>query len=187
MNLATNIVAITPKKNRPANADIVSYVTDSLVRQEEAVPVEVPGIGVGTTEDYPTPPFVVSERDILTRSVARQVGESMITQTVQTGEMGLGTTPLQRAEFRSGGFAGSRPSLAKKSPAVGEALEKFESSFIQQLDQPRQMPEQPAPQQQAVEKMRPQPMVSSRIAMLKQSAAASSGDIRSYFQTQKPQ
>jgi hypothetical protein len=34
LNLATNIVAITPKKNRPANANIVSYVVDSLVKNE---------------------------------------------------------------------------------------------------------------------------------------------------------
>jgi len=36
LNLATNIVAITPRKNRPANADIVSYVVDSLKKNEEA-------------------------------------------------------------------------------------------------------------------------------------------------------
>jgi hypothetical protein len=40
MNLATNIVSITPRKNRPANADIVSFVTESLMKQEEPVKEE---------------------------------------------------------------------------------------------------------------------------------------------------
>jgi hypothetical protein len=40
MNLAKNIISITPRKNRPANADIVSYVTESLMKQEEPVKEE---------------------------------------------------------------------------------------------------------------------------------------------------
>jgi hypothetical protein len=40
LNLARNVIAITPKKNRPANADIVSYVMESLVKNE--VPDETP-------------------------------------------------------------------------------------------------------------------------------------------------
>lgn len=37
LDLARNIISITPKKNRPANADIVSYVVDSLVKNEVKV------------------------------------------------------------------------------------------------------------------------------------------------------
>jgi hypothetical protein len=40
VDLAKNIVSITPRKNRPANSDIVSYVTESLMKQEEMVKVE---------------------------------------------------------------------------------------------------------------------------------------------------
>jgi hypothetical protein len=40
IDLAKNIISITPRKNRPANADIVSYVTESLMKQEEAVKQE---------------------------------------------------------------------------------------------------------------------------------------------------
>jgi hypothetical protein len=34
VDLATNIVAVTPRKNLPANTDIVSYVSDSLLKTQ---------------------------------------------------------------------------------------------------------------------------------------------------------
>lgn len=40
LDLARNIISITPKMNRPANADIVPYVMESLVKNE--VPDETP-------------------------------------------------------------------------------------------------------------------------------------------------
>jgi len=42
MNLATNIVSITPKQNKPANANLVEQVVDGLVRNEEPVPPPAP-------------------------------------------------------------------------------------------------------------------------------------------------
>jgi hypothetical protein len=40
IDLAKNIVSITPKNNRPANANIVSFVAESLMKQEEPVKEE---------------------------------------------------------------------------------------------------------------------------------------------------
>ena len=38
MNLATNIISITPKQNKPANANLVEQVVDGLMKHEEAEP-----------------------------------------------------------------------------------------------------------------------------------------------------
>jgi hypothetical protein len=40
MNLATNILAITPKKNLPANSDIVYSIAESLVKSEYVSPLQ---------------------------------------------------------------------------------------------------------------------------------------------------
>ncbi len=76
LDLARNVISITPKKNRPANADIVSYVMESLVKNE--VPDETP--------------FVIKYDQGYTRELA----------SVDVPEFPRGRTMERRADVPSG-------------------------------------------------------------------------------------
>jgi hypothetical protein len=149
IDLAKNIISITPRKNRPSNADIVSFVTESLVKQEEMVKEEPEFVmnynptyareqprlyepfestmgreaNVGTEGSYPSFPFQMTPSVVQSSAIARLVqGRNMLTQTVQTGEEGFSASQGARTEFRSGGFRGSGSSVFMLRPDLVQSM-----------------------------------------------------------------
>jgi hypothetical protein len=129
-DLATNIIASTPKKNLPVNADIVSYVSAGLVKTEapaERVPlartisVQNPLLAEPVSDAPPLmlPSFVLGQmprfvQAQLRSDITRQVMEGSIPR--QTAIYGADINNPQLTPARRGAFQGVPDFPAEPQP-----------------------------------------------------------------------